>query len=147
MSVLTCFAINNNWSDSVNGINFIKRCQKQLTLKPKAPIARINISYVQGQSESIRRILFPLGIKIVFRPQSTLRKILSRPQDTIPTIMKSGIVYQISCQDYEVSYIGQTGRNLSQHITEHRRAVRKLDTLLQCCVRTCLPNRSLHQLR
>ena len=42
---------------------------------------------------------------------------------------KSGVVYQISCQDCEASYIGQTGRNLSQHITEHRRALRKLDIL------------------
>ena len=42
--------------------------------------------------------------------------------------MKSGIVYQISCQDCTASYIGQTGRNLSQRITEHRRAVKKTDT-------------------
>ena len=28
----------------------------------------------------------------------------------------------------EACYIGRTGRNLSQRITEHRRAVRKLDT-------------------
>ena len=78
--------------------------------------------------ESIRRILSLLGIETTFRPQNTLRKILSRPKDTIPTTNKSGVVYQISCQDCEASYIGQTGRNLSQRITEHRRAVQKLDT-------------------
>ena len=39
------------------------------------------------------------------------------------------LTVQISCQDCKVSYIGQTGRNLSQRITEHRRALRKLDTL------------------
>ena len=114
--------------------NFIKRCQKWLPSKPKPPIAsnqkttRIAIRYVQGQSESIKRILSLLGIEITFRPQNTLRKILSRPKDTIPITMKSGVVYQISCQDCAASYIGQTGRNLSQRITEHRRAVKKMDT-------------------
>ena len=77
---------------------------------------RIALPYVQGQSESIKRILSPLGIEIAFRPQNTLRKILSRPKDIIPTTMKSGVVYQISCQDCAESYIGQTGRNLSQYI-------------------------------
>ena len=43
--------------------------------------------------------------------------------------MKSRVVYQISCQDCTASYIGQTGRNLSQRVTEHRRTVKKMDTL------------------
>ena len=42
--------------------------------------------------------------------------------------MKSGVVYQIFCKDCAASYIGQTCRNLSQRITEHRRAVKKMDT-------------------
>ena len=42
--------------------------------------------------------------------------------------MKSGVVYQISCRDCAASYIGQTGRNLSQRITEHRRAAKKMNT-------------------
>ena len=114
-------------------INFIRRCKRQSTLKTKPPntsdqkTTRITIPYIQGQSESIKRILSPLGIETTFRPQNTLRKILSRPKDTLSITKKSGVVYQISCQDCEASYIGQTGRNLSQRITEHKRAVRKLD--------------------
>ena len=56
--------------------NFIKRCQKQLTSKPNPPIAsdqkttRIAIPYVQGQSQSIKRILSPFGIEISFRPNT-----------------------------------------------------------------------------
>ena len=125
--------------------NFIKRCQKQLTSKPKPPITseqkttRIPIPYVQGQSESIKRVLSPL------RPQNTLRKILSRPKDTIPTTMKSGVVYHISCQDCAASYIGQTGRNLSQHITEYRRAVKKMDTFFSAMsVHVCQTGHSIN---
>ena len=114
-------------------INFIKRCQRHSTLKTKPPntsdqkTTRITIPYVQGKPESIKRILSPLGIETTFRPQNTLRKILSRPKDTLPITKKSGVFYQISCQDCEASYIGQTGRNISQRITEHKRAMRKLD--------------------
>ena len=55
--------------------------------------------------------------------------------------MKFGVVYQISCQDCIASYIGQTDRNLSQRITEHRRAVKKLDilsTMSEHVCQTCL---------
>ena len=46
------------------------------------------------------------------------------------------------------SYIGQTGRNLSQCITEHRRAVKKMDTFSSAMSEhVChLPDRSFHQL-
>ena len=128
--------------------NFIKRCQKRSTSKPKPPIAsdqkkpRITIPYIQGQSESIRRILSPLVIEVFCLATKHLKKILSRPKDTIPTTMKFGEVYQISCQDCIASYIGQTDRNLSQRITEHRRAVKKLDiflsTMSEHVCQTCL---------
>ena len=60
--------------------NFIKRCQKRsntnqshLSLVTKKKI-RIAIPYIQGQFESIRRILSPLVIEITFRPQNTLKR-------------------------------------------------------------------------
>ena len=62
-------------------------------------------------------------------PHTTLRKILSKHKDAIPIMMMSGMVYHIPCQEYDATYIGQTGRKSLQCIKEHRRAVKKLDTL------------------
>ena len=35
---------------------------------------------------------------------------------------KTLIVYKIKCRDCQASYIGETGRNLSTRLTEHKRA-------------------------
>ena len=38
-----------------------------------------------------------------------------------------GAVYKIKCCDCQASYIGETGRNLSTRLTEHKRATRNGD--------------------
>ncbi|CAH3028480.1 unnamed protein product, partial [Porites evermanni] len=40
---------------------------------------------------------------------------------------RHGAVYKIKCCDCQASYIGETGRNLSTRLTEHRRATRNGD--------------------
>ena len=37
---------------------------------------------------------------------------------------RQGAVYKIKCCDCQASYIGETGRNLSTRLTEHKRATR-----------------------
>ena len=38
------------------------------------------------------------------------------------------MVYEVSCQECNATYIRQTGRNLSQCLKEHQRAVKNTDT-------------------
>ena len=40
---------------------------------------------------------------------------------------RQGAVYKIKCCDYQASYIGETGRNLSTRLTEHKRATKNGD--------------------
>ena len=42
----------------------------------------------------------------------------------MPALQISGAVYKIPCP---CVYIGQTGRRLCQHVTEHKRAVKQAD--------------------
>ena len=70
---------------------FIRRYQNQIIPRvPKLSIANIidqekitrnTIPYIQGQSESIKKILSYVRIQTVFRPLTTLRKLLSKPKD------------------------------------------------------------------
>ena len=44
----------------------------------------VTLLYVRGLSESIRRILTPLGVRVSFRPNTTLRQLLVKPKDRVP---------------------------------------------------------------
>ena len=92
------------------------------------PSATVVLPYIQGQSESIRRILQQLDIRTIFKTTLTLRQILSHPKDPVPKRMQTGVIYKIPCSDCSQSYIGQTGRCLSLRLKEHQRAVRTLNT-------------------
>ncbi len=37
--------------------------------------------------------------------------------------MKTGVVYQIGCQECPATYVGQTGRTLTQRLKEHKSAL------------------------
>ena len=85
------------------------------------------IPYVRGVSESIRRILSSLGIRVCYKPFQTLKQMLSHPKDPVPDLQRRDVVYKIPCAACSSSYIGQTGRKLSQRLDEHRRAFRQAD--------------------
>ena len=81
------------------------------------------LPYAQGVPETVRRILAPLGVNVAFQPNSTLKRLLVRPKDRIPSEKSSGVVYQIPCASCPATYVGQTGWQLGQRIKEYRQAV------------------------
>ena len=87
------------------------------------PRATITMPYIRGTSEAIKRLLNPLDIRTQFRPVTTLRNLLVHIKDPVPMEMKTGVVYQIGCQDCPATYVGQTGRTLSQRLKEHKSAL------------------------
>ena len=83
---------------------------------------------MKNTSESIRRILAPLGIRTSFQPTNALQQVLVRPKDPVPKENRSGVIYQIPCSRCPQTYIGQTGRTLGQRLKEHQRAGRDRNT-------------------
>ena len=83
--------------------------------------------YVRSLSEAVRRVLTPLGLRVSFRPNTTLKQLLVRPKDQIPTEELAGVVYQVPCAGCPASYVCQTGRCLGKRIKEHRKAVESGD--------------------
>ena len=83
----------------------------------------ITLPYVRGLSEAVCRVLAPLGLKVSFRPNTTLKQLLVRPKDRNPTEELAGVVYQVPCANCPASYVGQTGRCLGKRMKEHRKAV------------------------
>ena len=80
------------------------------------------VPFVKGVTEPITRILMDSGFKVAMKPHRHLKQELVAPKD--PVKDKSG-VYQIDCAECDAKYVGQTGRNLSQRVKEHRTATKK----------------------
>ena len=64
------------------------------------------IPYVRGLSEA------NVGIRVAFRPHTTLRQELVHLKDPMPSLKKPNVVYCILCAMYPAVYVGQTSRPL-----------------------------------
>ena len=93
----------------------------------RLPRTSLTLLYISGLSETVRRVLSPLDIKVFFRPLHTLRHQLVRPKDPVPMDQRTGVVYQIPCSESPKVYIGQSGRSLKHRLFEHRWALRNGD--------------------
>ena len=82
---------------------------------------------MRGLSESVKRVLSSVNVKVYFKPITTLRHTFPSPKDKPSDLQTSSVVYDIPCRDCKAHYIGQTGRRLSQRITEHKKAVQTAD--------------------
>ena len=75
-------------------------------------VATVNLPYIPGVSNTLKRIFRKHKIKGIFNSKDTLRKILSHPKDKIPESRNNNVVYQIPCSDCNAVYIGETKRKV-----------------------------------
>ena len=87
----------------------------------------INLPYVEGTSEKLRRILRSPKIRLTFCTENTLRKLLCKPKDRVATEDKDNIVYEIDCSNCEAVYFGESKRSLKSRSDERKRSVRNCD--------------------
>ena len=85
------------------------------------------IPYIRGTSETIARVLQPYNIRVAHKPITTLRRLLTNVKDEDKPEERQGKAYKIKCCDCQATYIGETGRNLSTRLIEHKRATRNGD--------------------
>ena len=80
----------------------------------------ILLPYIDGLSQKLQRIFKTYGVSTCFKPHNTLRKLLVSPKDPTPNERKAGVVYEIPCEECPKTYIGQTVRQLSERLKEHK---------------------------
>ena len=85
------------------------------------------VPYVRGLSERLEKVCTPLGVRPIFKPWNTLRRMLMQVKDRTPMGNKKEIVYEVPCHDCEMKYIGETKRSMKERVAEHRYAVKKED--------------------
>ena len=78
------------------------------------------IPYVRGLSETISRILTPLGIRTVMKPTTLKWTLMRRAKTSVPTTEIPGVIYALGCEDCPRIYIGETARTAKQRAREHK---------------------------
>ena len=92
----------------------------KVTTTQLTPTTTKTIPCIKGISENISRILRPFEIRVAHKPITTLHQLLTNVKDRDEPRNRQGAVYKISCSDCHASYIGETGRNLTTRLTEHK---------------------------
>ena len=87
---------------------------------------RVNLPYVKGTSEQLRRIFNDHKINCTF--YTTTTALLSHAKDPVPSEQRNNIVYKYDCKDCEAVYFGESKQTNAQRTKEHTRAVRAADT-------------------
>ena len=89
----------------------------------------INLLYVKGASEKLRRIFKSHKIRPTFCNENTLRKILFKPKNWVSTRRQdnSNIFYGIDSRDSEAFYFSESKWSLKPRSDEHKRSVRNCD--------------------
>ena len=123
--------LNNVFSNNNYNTDFVRRNSHSNTdsntQTNSGPVTTATIPYIRGTSETIARTLQPYNIRVAHKPTTTLRRLLTNVKDKDKPGDRQGAVYKIKCCDYQASYIGETGRNLSTLETEQKRATRNGD--------------------
>lgn len=89
----------------------------------KEGIKNVVIPYYKPLTKEIERLLKGKQINLCYNSRGNLREIIGKTKDDKSEKEKSGI-YEISCSNCELKYIGQTKRRLEIREKEHERAVR-----------------------
>lgn len=91
----------------------------------ETPKTRLSVPYTGNVYYQLRRAASKIGIDLVCKPVRTLASTLvSRCKHQLPLLQQSGVVYaiQCSCQPNGTNsvYIGETDREISTRLREHR---------------------------
>ena len=106
----------------------------EVTEEEFKPNKKINLPYIQGASEQLRRTFNKYSIRTTFYTPTTLRRLLSKPKDPIPKEDRNNVIYQLDCKNCETVYAGETKRtlNINEHISAVKSTSQRSHTAEHC---------------
>ena len=87
--------------------------------------AFFNVPYLPQFSERFRLVIRDQNVMTSYTGMNKLRSFIKVHKDKLPLMSHQNVVYKISCNDCDASYVGQTKRLLKTRINEHRAHIRK----------------------
>ena len=80
-----------------------------------APV-RINVPYVRGTSEQLKRIFNGHNINCTFYTTTTLRTLLSHAKDPVPSVQRNNVVYNIPAKTARLSILENQNEDLQREL-------------------------------
>ncbi|KYN06043.1 hypothetical protein ALC62_03043, partial [Cyphomyrmex costatus] len=77
------------------------------------------IPYVGSVSKKCTPIVNMCNCKLAFTIPNTLKNFIKKGKDKLEHTKNQNVVYKISCDNCDVSYVGQTKRQLKTRLHEH----------------------------
>lgn len=88
------------------------------------------IPHIEGVSNVFRNVVMSLNKSLAFVVSNKLNRFIKAGKDPLPFLNHSGLIYKICCNQCSASYVGQTSRQLSTRIKEHKSNInRSLESL------------------
>ena len=81
----------------------------------------IDLPYLEGTSEKLRRILRSQKIGSTFYTESSLSKLFCKLEDLVATEDKNNTVYEIDCTTCKAVYFGESKWSLKSRSDEQKR--------------------------
>ena len=79
------------------------------------------LPYEKNISEEINRISRKFNVKVINTKNKSLANAVNARAIIDKKLQEQGVVYEIKCNDCNMKYIGETGRELSVRINEHKK--------------------------
>ncbi|KYN20260.1 hypothetical protein ALC57_07164, partial [Trachymyrmex cornetzi] len=119
-----CYPLSFIFTTVINRIKF-HTLNIKTTRNPLIRDKYFTIPYVRSISESFLPISSVFHCKLAFTIPNTLRGLIRRGKDRLNFLSNQNVVYKISCENCDASYVGQTKRKLSTRLKEHQSDIRK----------------------
>ena len=84
----------------------------------------ISAPYIKGTSERVGRTLREHNIKLSNKSSNTFQNKLCNMKDKRKIMENDNVIYEIPCSDCNVSYVGETKKQLQDRVKQHKAAVR-----------------------
>ncbi|KYN22422.1 hypothetical protein ALC57_05184 [Trachymyrmex cornetzi] len=87
------------------------------------PVSWLTVPFIPFHTEKFKRFNSN-DIRVSYHSPNKMSKYIKVQKDILNKNCKNNVVYKISCNDCDASYVGQTGRQLRTRISEHRNHIK-----------------------
>ncbi len=92
---------------------------KVVEKEEKKPIS-ISVPYIPGLTERLNKTMSTHNFTLACKTSNNIGTIYTRTKYTIPKNKKSKVIYEVSCKDCHIKYVGSTKQWLVNRMRKHR---------------------------